>query len=85
MRLITPGEFDVMGDRVRRRGKGGWLYYYASPDERDAAVPLAHELDGPGVPERVTPADARRGRTSTTSRRARIGRSTPARPSARRR
>ena len=42
MRLITPGEFDAMKIEYVDT-KGGWLYYDASPDERDADVSLARE------------------------------------------
>ncbi len=58
MRLITPGEFDVM--RVAYVDtNGGWLYYYASPSNATEMFLWRTKLDGSGRAERLTPAAAR--------------------------
>jgi len=58
MRVITPGEFDVV--RVASVDtKGGWLYYYASPTDATRMFLWRTKLDGSGHPERLTPAAAR--------------------------
>jgi dipeptidyl-peptidase-4 len=58
MRLITPGDFDVV--RVANvDAKGGWLYYYASPTDATRMSLWRTKLDGSGHPERLTPAAAR--------------------------
>jgi dipeptidyl-peptidase-4 len=58
MRLITPGEFDVMKIAYVDT-KGGWLYYEASPTDATRMFLWRAKLDGSGHPERLTPAAAR--------------------------
>jgi dipeptidyl-peptidase-4 len=58
MRLISPGEFDVMKiEYVDTRG--GWLYYDASPANATQMFLWRTKLDGSGHPERLTPPAAR--------------------------
>ena len=58
LRLITPGEFDVM--RIAYVDtKGGWLYYYASPTNATQMFLWRTKLEGSGHPERLTPPSAR--------------------------
>ncbi|HEX3865852.1 MAG TPA: DPP IV N-terminal domain-containing protein, partial [Gemmatimonadaceae bacterium] len=55
MRVITPGDFDVMKvSYVDTRG--GWLYYYASPTNATQMFLWRSRLDGSGHAERLTPA-----------------------------
>ncbi len=56
LRLITPGDFDV----IRVAGidaPGGWLYYIASPDNPGQRYLYRMPLDGSGQAERLSPAD----------------------------
>jgi dipeptidyl-peptidase-4 len=54
--LLTPGEFDVQG-LAGLDEKGGWLYFYASPDNPTQTYLFRVRLDGRAAPERVTPLD----------------------------
>ncbi|HEY0995438.1 MAG TPA: S9 family peptidase [Gemmatimonadaceae bacterium] len=55
VRLITPGNYDVM--RVAYIDmKGGWLYFDASPENATQMYLWRTRLDGTGRPERLTPA-----------------------------
>ena len=84
MRLITPGEYDVMKIAYVDT-KGGWLYYDASPT--NATQMFLWRIEARRV-RRAGAADAAGGARHarrTTSPRARIGRFTPARRWARRR
>jgi dipeptidyl-peptidase-4 len=57
-RLITKGAYDVMKiSEVDVRG--GWLYYYASPDNATRMFLWRIRLDGTGEPQRLTPVNAR--------------------------
>src|SRR5262245_17929249 len=57
MRLITDGKYDVM--KVSNIDtKGGWLYFYASPENATQMYLWRIRLTG-GQPERLTPASAR--------------------------
>lgn len=57
MRLITAGPYDVM--RIAHIDlKGGWLYFYASPDDATRLSLWRIRLKG-GEPQRLTPAGAR--------------------------
>ncbi len=58
MRLITPGEYDVMKVSYIDT-KGGWLYYYASPDNATQMFLWRIKLDRRASRERLTPAAAR--------------------------
>lgn len=58
MRLITPGAFDVMEVSYIDLD-GGWLYYYASPENPTQMFLWRTRLDGTGTPQRLTPATAR--------------------------
>ena len=51
---LTRGEFDVI-DVAGVDGKGGWLYYIASPDNPTQRYLYRVRLDGKGGPERLTP------------------------------
>jgi dipeptidyl-peptidase-4 len=53
--LLTPGDFDVIG-RAKIDEAGGWLYYYASPDNATQKYLYRVPLSGTGKAERVTPA-----------------------------
>jgi dipeptidyl-peptidase-4 len=54
MRLITDGKYDVM--KVSKIDtKGGWLYFYASPESATQMYLWRIRLSG-GTPERLTPA-----------------------------
>jgi dipeptidyl-peptidase-4 len=55
VRIITPGEFDVLSVEAVDE-KGGWLYYIASPDNPTRRYLWRARLDGRGNPERLTPA-----------------------------
>ncbi|MFY9554634.1 MAG: S9 family peptidase [Blastocatellia bacterium] len=56
IRLITPGEFDVISVASIDQ-PGGWLYYYASPENATQRYLYRAALDGRGKLERVTPAN----------------------------
>ena len=56
VRLITPGEFDVISIRSIDE-KSGWLYYIASPDNPTQRYLYRIMLDGRGKSERLTPMD----------------------------
>jgi dipeptidyl-peptidase-4 len=53
-RLLTPGEFDVMG-LVGVDEESGWVYYIASPDNPTQRCLYRAPLDGSGKIETVTP------------------------------
>ena len=55
MRLVTKGEYDVLGVEAID-SKGGWLYYIASPDNPTQRYLFRTRLDGKGKPERLSPA-----------------------------
>ncbi|MEK6405940.1 MAG: S9 family peptidase [Acidobacteriota bacterium] len=55
LKLITPGEFDVISVVNVDKAKG-WLYYYASPENATQRYLYRAALDGSGKLERVTPA-----------------------------
>jgi dipeptidyl-peptidase-4 len=57
MRLITPGKYDVMKVSYIDT-KGGWLYFYASPENATEMFLWRIRLTG-GEPQRLTPASAR--------------------------
>ncbi|HYV99386.1 MAG TPA: DPP IV N-terminal domain-containing protein [Gemmatimonadaceae bacterium] len=57
-RLITKGAYDVMKVSYIDM-KGGWLYFYGSPENATQMFLWRIRLDGSGQPERVTPAGAR--------------------------
>jgi hypothetical protein len=54
MRLITDGKYDVM-NVSKSDTKGGWLYFYASPENATQMYLWRIKLSG-GAPERLTPA-----------------------------
>jgi dipeptidyl-peptidase-4 len=56
VKLITPGEFDVVSMQSVDE-PGGWMYYIASPDNAAQRYLYRTKLDGSGTAERVTPAD----------------------------
>ena len=57
IRLITPGDYDVVAlDRVDEAG--GWVYLSASPEDPTRRFLFRVPLDGSGTLERVTPAGA---------------------------
>ncbi|HEX9754965.1 MAG TPA: DPP IV N-terminal domain-containing protein, partial [Gemmatimonadales bacterium] len=53
-RLLTPGDYDVLGVTAVDE-KAGWLYYIASPDDPAQRYLWRARLDGKGVPQRVSP------------------------------
>jgi dipeptidyl-peptidase-4 len=55
VRPVTKGSFDVI-DVMGIDGKGGWLYYIASPDNPTQRYLFRSRLNGKGDPERITPA-----------------------------
>jgi dipeptidyl-peptidase-4 len=58
MRLVTPGDYDVM--QIRKIDlRGGWLYFDASPQNATQMFLWRARLDGTGAPQRITPAGAR--------------------------
>lgn len=57
MRLLTPGDYDVM-EVAYVDLSGGWLYFYASPDDPKRMFLYRTRLEGSGAAERVTPAGA---------------------------
>ncbi|MBC8025960.1 MAG: S9 family peptidase [Steroidobacteraceae bacterium] len=58
MRLITKGPYDVM-KVARIDTRGGWLYFYASPENATQMFLWRIRLNGTGAPQRLTPGDAR--------------------------
>ena len=54
--LLTPGNFDII-QRAEVDEKGGWFYFYASPENATQKYLYRVRLDGSAAPERVTPAD----------------------------
>jgi dipeptidyl-peptidase-4 len=55
-KLITPGEYDVLGiDAIDERA--GWLYFTGSIENPTQRYLYRLKLDGKGKPERVSPAD----------------------------
>lgn len=55
VRLITPGQFDVVSVESVDAA-GGWVYFIASPENVTQRYLWRTRLDGSGRPERVTPA-----------------------------
>ncbi|HEX6104058.1 MAG TPA: S9 family peptidase [Gemmatimonadales bacterium] len=55
VRPVTKGAFDVI-DVLGIDGKGGWLYYIASPENPTQRYLFRSRLNGKGNPERITPA-----------------------------
>lgn len=55
LKPITSGDYDLM-DVVKVDAAGGWLYYYASPDNATQRYLYRAGLTG-GTPERLTPVD----------------------------
>ncbi|MGI9474468.1 MAG: DPP IV N-terminal domain-containing protein [Rubripirellula sp.] len=53
---LTPGEYDII-DRALVDEAGGWLYFYASPDNATQKYLHRVPLDGSGRLERITPDD----------------------------
>jgi dipeptidyl-peptidase-4 len=56
-RLVTKGAYDVM-KVARVDARGGWLYFYASPENATRLFLWRTRLDGTGEPARLTPAGA---------------------------
>ncbi len=56
IRLVTPGNFDVISI-LKIDEKEGWLYYIASPENPTQRYLYRIQLDGKGMPERLTPID----------------------------
>ena len=54
--LLTPGNYDLI-DRATVDERGGWFYFYASPDNATQRFLYRVPLDGRGELERVTPRD----------------------------
>lgn len=54
--LLTPGDFDII-ERAAVDEVGGWIYYYASPDNATQKFLYRVRLDESAKPERVTPPD----------------------------
>ena len=54
--LLTPGASDVIA-RGKASEKGGFFYYFASPQNATQRYLFRVRLDGAGKPERVTPLD----------------------------
>ena len=54
VRLVTRGAFDVLAIEGID-GKGGWLYYVASPDNPTQRYLFRTRLNGKGRPERLSP------------------------------
>ncbi|MCD6340007.1 MAG: DPP IV N-terminal domain-containing protein [Verrucomicrobia bacterium] len=52
--LLTPGKFDII-ERAVADEKGGWYYFYASPDNAAQKYLYRAPLDGSGAIERITP------------------------------
>lgn len=56
VKLITPGEFDVVSIQSVDE-PAGWMYYTASPGNATQRYLFRTKLDGGGTAERVTPAN----------------------------
>ena len=56
VRLLTPGEFDVIS-LAGLDEESGWVYYIASPDNPTQRYLYRSPLDGSGRVERITPAN----------------------------
>jgi dipeptidyl-peptidase-4 len=56
VKLITPGEFDVVSIQSVDE-PAGWMYYAASPGNATQRYLFRTRLDGSGAAERVTPAN----------------------------
>ncbi|MEP3478209.1 MAG: DPP IV N-terminal domain-containing protein [Fuerstiella sp.] len=56
--LLTPGQYDII-DRSVVDEAGGWLYFYASPQNGSQKHLYRVPLDGSGELDRITPADQR--------------------------
>jgi dipeptidyl-peptidase-4 len=56
-RAVTPERTDVISVRLIDE-RGGWVYYYASPDEPTRRYLYRARLTGDAMVERLTPADA---------------------------
>jgi len=56
--LLTTGEYDII-DRAVVDEKGGWYYFYASPDNGTQKYLYRVPLDGSGTLECVTPKEQR--------------------------
>ncbi len=56
LRLLTPDAYDLI-DRSVVDEKGGWFYFYASPDNATQQYLYRVPLDGSGLLERITPND----------------------------
>jgi dipeptidyl-peptidase-4 len=56
VRCATPGSFDVIR-LVKVDEPGGWIYYYASPDNATQCYLYRAPLTRTGSPERITPWD----------------------------
>ncbi len=56
IRLVTPGEFDVVSVEAIDE-QGDWLYYIASPDDPKSRYLYRTALSGRRQAERLTPAD----------------------------
>jgi dipeptidyl-peptidase-4 len=56
IKLITPGEYDV-DEVLKIDGKGGWVYYIASPDNPLQRYLYRVRLNGRGKAQRLTPGD----------------------------
>jgi dipeptidyl-peptidase-4 len=59
MKLITPGNFDVLSLQGIDEA-GGWLYYIASPENAGQRYLFRTRLNGSGAAEKITP-DAQKG------------------------
>ncbi|MCF7954873.1 MAG: DPP IV N-terminal domain-containing protein [Phycisphaerae bacterium] len=55
-KLLTPVEYDVISVQ-KIDGKGGWVYYIASPDDATQKYLYRTTMDGSGKTERLTPAN----------------------------
>ena len=55
---LTPGEYDII-DRAVVDEKGGWYYFYASPDDGTQKYLYRVPLDGSGTMECMTPKEQR--------------------------
>lgn len=56
--LLTPGEYDII-DKATIDEKGGWYYFYASPDNGTQKYLYRVPLDGTGTLTCVTPPEQR--------------------------
>lgn len=54
VKLITPGNFDVISIQAIDRA-GGWLYYIASPENASRRFLYRTQIDGSGKQERIAP------------------------------